>query len=1320
MADKLGYVGSLHNHTHFSNLRLRDCIVRETELIDYAVELGHEVVAITDHETLSGHVKVEKYYKKVKEKNPDFKVILGNEIYLCRDGLNAKTFVRGQDKYFHLVLLARDAVGHKQLREISTKAWMRSYMTGRMRRVPTYYSDLIEIIGSNPGHIIGSTACLGGALGTQLLRFRETQDFQLLERIKTWCIQMKQVFGPDCFYLEMQPSKNEEQLYANKMIYELSHELDIPYIITTDTHYLKKEDRPIHKAYLNAQNGDREVDDFYATTYMMGTEELESFFNNDEITQTAYHNILKIKDMCEDYSLLKPLKIPELKWPKIKGFPLNYEEFIKLIPYLETFLNSDYAGDKLLAQLIIERIATDKTLQNQEAYDEIEVNLDDTWRSSLTNNTHWSAYFLNLQQVIEECWNAGTLVGPSRGSGGGFILLYLLDITQINPLREKTRLFHWRFLNPDRASVLDIDTDIEGGKRQQVLAHLRNVYGIDRVSNVATFGTEKSKSAILTAARGLGIDVDIAQYLSGMIVADRGQLRSLKQTFYGDAEKEFAPNKQFVYEMTENYPELWEVAQKIEGLICRQGIHAGGVVFVDEPFTESTALMRAPDGTICTQFELHDLEDVSLIKMDLLSVEALDKIHVCLDLLCEHGYVEPEETLRKTYEKVIGIYNLEREDPKMWEMIWNHEIENLFQMEQQSGIQGIAIAKPKTIDELAVLNSVIRLMAAEKNGEMPLNMWGRYRTNINQWRKEMEDYGLSRENIEWLFNHSAITDGICESQEGLMSLVQEEKLGGNSLSFADSARKALAKKIGPLFVKCEEEFFKNAEEKNCDMTLAHYVWDVLLRVQRGYSFCRAHTLAYSFLALQEMNLAYRFPIILWNTACLICNSGGDEQDELVQEEFFEEVVTSSFESFVEEEDEEEDDEEEVEEKKKKKTRSANYGKIASAIGKMAARGIEVSPPDINKSSFTFSAEVDENIIRYGLSGIVKIGEDLVKEIIANRPYSSVSDFLAKVKVSKPQMINLIKCGAFDAFGDREKIMTEYVDGISDKKKDLNLRNVQMLLKFNLIPDDYDLQRRVFNFNKYLKNLTTDDIIYLDDIAYNFYSQYFDVDKLIHDGERFTIKKSTWKTMYDKHMAIIRDFIKANKTELLNTLNGYLVGEIWNKYCEGNLSKWEMDSVSFYSHDHELKNLQSEIYDISRFARLPDEPIVDSTFKTKDGKRVPLFKICRIAGTVLDKNKSKNLLTLLTTDGVVTVKIFGEVFNYYDKQISERGADGVKHVIEKSFFSRGNKVVITGIRRGENFIAKKYSRTPWHLVELIQEIDDNGFIKSKGKRYGDEE
>lgn len=152
---------------------------------------------------------------------------------------------------------------------------------------------------------------------------------------------------------------------------------------------------------------------------------------------------------------------------------------------------------------------------------------------------------------------------------------------------------------------------------------------------------------------------------------------------------------------------------------------------------------------------------------------------------------------------------------------------------KQSGINGISVSKPKSVNDLAVLNSVIRLMAPEKGAEQPLDMWARYRSDISQWIKEMREYGLSEEEIEWLSNHDAITDGICESQEGLMSLVQEERLGGNSLTFADKCRKALAKKIGPLFVECEETFFKNIKEKGCSEKLAHYVWDVLLRVQRG-------------------------------------------------------------------------------------------------------------------------------------------------------------------------------------------------------------------------------------------------------------------------------------------------------------------------------------------------------------------------------------------------------------------------------------------------------------------------------------------------------
>ena len=577
MDERVTYPGSLHNHTMYSNLRLRDCIIRENELIDYALELGHEVVAITDHESISNAIKVEKYYQKVKKNNPNFKVILGNEIYLCRNGLNNQNFIPKQDRYYHFVLLAKDAIGHQQIREISTRAWTRSYMARGMRRVPTYYQDLFDIIGSNPGHVIGSTACLGGALPIQLLRNKDLKDATLGDKIVKWCLQLKELFGKDNFYLELQPSKSREQIYVNRQLIGLSNLLDIPYIITTDSHYLKKEDRKVHKAYLNAQNGDREVDDFYATTYMMSTEEIESYFDyfSENELQIAYQNVLKIKNMCEDYSLQKNLKIPELVWKKPTLDDNTIANQIKImekyIPELHNFYFSNYNGDKLLAELIVERIYQDKTLQNLETYNEVNDNLKMTRISSDVNKTHWSAYYLNLQKIIDICWEAGSLVGPGRGSGVGFILLYILGITQINPLKETTKTFSWRFLNPDRVSVLDVDFDIEGARRNDVLNAFRSYYGQDKVSNVVTFGTEKSKSAILTAARGLGIDVDIAQYLASLIPSDRGMLRTLDQCMYGDEENGWLPIKQFVYEMTENYPEIWEVAHKIEGLVCRMG-----------------------------------------------------------------------------------------------------------------------------------------------------------------------------------------------------------------------------------------------------------------------------------------------------------------------------------------------------------------------------------------------------------------------------------------------------------------------------------------------------------------------------------------------------------------------------------------------------------------------------------------------------------------------------------------------------------------------------------------------------------------------------
>lgn len=374
------YPGSLHCHTDYSNLSLRDSINTVESLIDYAVELGHKTIAITEHETISNAIKIEKYARKIKEKHPDFKVIRGNEIYLCRNDLTADNYKSGE--FWHFILLAKDAEGHKQIRELSTRAWKRSFKTGRLVRRPTLYSDLIDIISANPGHVIGSTACLGSFIDNKILEWVEKgRPNDLKNKIIRWINNMIKIFGADNFYLEMQPSHSIEQVTVNKELKLLAEELNLKYIITCDAHYLKKEDRLIHKAYLNSQDGEREVDSFYETTYLMGTEELETFFEYftpDELN-VAYQNILDIANKCEEYTLMKNLRIPRLAWREPKPISQTKVNFYyEQIPFIKTFLNSDYEGDRILAELIINKFEENIYLQNQSYYDEINSNLEST------------------------------------------------------------------------------------------------------------------------------------------------------------------------------------------------------------------------------------------------------------------------------------------------------------------------------------------------------------------------------------------------------------------------------------------------------------------------------------------------------------------------------------------------------------------------------------------------------------------------------------------------------------------------------------------------------------------------------------------------------------------------------------------------------------------------------------------------------------------------------------------------------------------------------------------------------------------------------
>ena len=1318
------YPGSLHNHSHFSNQTLRDCINTVESLMDLAVELGHECVALTDHETISSYIKAEKYYKKIKEKHPDFKLIRGNEIYLTRNGLTAKNYDKTRDRYFHFILLAKDLEGYKQICQLSTRAWQRSYMSRRQRRRPTYYQDLKDIVKPNQGHLIASSACLGSQLDKFLLRYMDTGDEEFFNTARRWCEYIEDIFGSGNFFLEMQPSNNKEQVFVNQQLLKLSEMLGIPYIITTDSHYGRPEDAAIHEAFLNSQDGDREVKSFYATTYMMTDEEIRSFFpyfTNDDI-EVAYRNIRYIKDACEDFSILKPLKIPSLPW---RDFHARTEEeineYIKLMPELEKFLNSPHTADRELFFAVIDGVKKHEDLQNEEAYKALDECLAMTWESSQVNKAQWSAYFLNLQKIIDECWNAGTLVMPARGSGMGFVLLYALDIIQINCLREKTKTYPWRFLNPARVSVLDIDVDIEGCRRAQTLEHLRKVYGQNRVSNVATFKTEKSKSAIQTAARGLGIDVDEASYISNLIPSERGAVYTLSQTYYGDEENGIAPTQSFVNEVNK-YPQLWEVAKKIEGLICGQGIHAGGVVFTDEDFTESSALMRAPDGTIITQFELHDLEDVSMIKMDLLSVEAADKIHTCLDLLVEQGYIKEYPTLRETYENAIGVYKINRDDEKMWDMVQNHEIVSLFQMEQQSGVRGIALTHPRSVDELAVLNSVIRLMATEKGAESPLDKYARFRENSRAWDREMIDMGLTEEERKIMHSELDISDGMSITQEQFMKLVQLPECGGWDLQWADKLRKSIAKKNPKEYDALTKQFFDNVKEKDLSRAFCNYVWNIEIALSRGYGFNAAHTYSYSMIALQEMNLARFYPIIFWNTANLIVDSGGIQTVEYDEEGVASLVVEAEADEDDDDEEQEEWEEEnevtegEKEDKKKEKTKTVDYGKVASAIGRFSTYGIKVSPPNINTSSYTFTPVVEKNEILYGLRGITRLSTSIIKEIIDMRPFDSMEDFLERVKLNKIQMTNLIKCGAFDEMMGlpREEIMAKYIDMVADKKQRVTLQNMQMLINYNLVPEELNFAKKVFLFNKFLKQQKKVEYYVLNTPAVNFIADNFSADWLSNGT---MISATVWDNLYQRAMDPMRNYIKAHKDELLKQLNDCLYKEVFNKYALGSVSHWEMEAVSFYSHPHELADSQY-LYD--DFFKLSEEPEIDYSFMGKDGNEVRVYSLKRIIGTVIDKSKMKNTVTLLTPTGVVNVKIYKNQYAGFDKQLSERGADGKKHVKEKSWFSRGSLLMVQGIRRGQDFIPKKRKDSFYPIISKIIGINSDGTLEFQTERVAIEE
>lgn len=1294
-----------HSHSMFSNFRLIDSINRPKDMILTAHKLGMAGIALTDHETVAGHVEWLNCEKELKEKGlipQEFKCACGNEIYLVDDRTNI-------ERYWHYILIAKDTVGHRALRELSSIAWYNGFNSRGVMRVPTQKDELERIVNKYPGTLIATTACIGGELPHFVFELIKAERNNSESEALNWKMKIDEfirwnidLFGDD-FYIEIAAACSNEQIKFNKRIKSIAAAYGRKIVIGSDAHYLTSKERPVHKAYLNSKEAEREVDEFYAYSHMMDNEEayenLQNDFTEAEFIQMC-ENSMEIYDKIGTYDIFRKPIIPRVEVTP-KECPVTPDWLWKdECPVLTELMQSNNIQERYW---VIEcfHALIDKGLFGKENYMlalETEAKVIKTVGEKLGNCLF--EYFNTFQHYINLFWDCGSIVGPGRGSAVCFLSNYLLGITQLDPLQWGLK--YWRFLNEERVELPDIDIDLTPSKRAAVFKAIREERGELNVIQVCTYGTEGTRSAIAAACRGYrsekypeGIDVETSQYLSSLIPQERGFLWSIKDAVYGNEEKERKPITALVTEL-EKYPGLLDIIESIDGLVNKRGQHASGVIlYNDSPF-ETGAIMRSPNGDLTTQYSLHEAEALGDVKYDFLVTEICDKITIAISLLQKDNLIDPKLSLREAYNKYLHPDVIDLDNTKVWDALGEGKVLDVFQFSTGVGLATAKQVKPRNPTEMMSANALMRLMG-EKDKERPLERYCRLKQDMSEWYRECRRAGLTEEQIKTLEPYYLPNCGVPASQEDMMEICMDPHVANFSLADANKTRKIVAKKKMDQIPALHEKFVSSCESR----TLGEYVWETTMGPQMGYSFAKPHALAYSYVGIQTLLLATDYSDIYWNCACLITNAGGADlldADDVDREE-------------------EDDDTEEDAPKKKKKNKSVNYGKISVALGKSKKAGINVLPPDINKSDLIFKPDVEANAIIYGLKGIDRIGTNLVYEIIANRPYTSMEDFMAKVKVNKTQMVSLIKSGAFDNLysHDRGQVMAAYLDLIADKKKRITLQNMMMLMRKELIPDDLAFEAKIYNFNKYLKSCAEGDYFKLGDAAIHFFTDHFDPDLLetvtISPLESYAlIKQTKWDNIYQKAMDKVRAWMKANQAEILTQLNDSLYEEVRVKYALGSIDKWDMDSLGTYCHEHELKDLKFGTYGIVPFEYLDEEPKIASEFPSKDGGIIRLYEISRICGTVIDKDKNKSTVTILTPEmQVVNIKVWKNQYAKWDRQISRKNPDGTKTVIEKSFFARGNKIIVTGIRREDDFVPKKYKNTAYPLFEKIEAMDADGYI-----------
>lgn len=1333
---------SLHNHSEYSNLRLKDATNKIGDMINYvSKDLKQKGIAITDHETLSGHIDAIKIVQEGKKNgtiDEDFKLILGNEIYLI-DEEEMKSKLENKEKvdFYHFILLSKNKQGHHQLRQLSSRAWKRMFNHKGMDRVPTFKSDIEGIVKG--GHIIASTACLGGELPKIALNYLKSENEEDKEywrrKINEFIYWGLDTFGDDNFYIEIQPSRQEDQIAFNKLAVDISKAIGVPMIITTDAHYLSEEDKPIHKAFLTSEednNQFREVDDFYATTRFFKEEELYEYLDYlpRGVVEECINNTNVIANSVENYDWFAPTLVPKVPLPPKEEWYKFDTNILEDYPAMkELYYNKEPQDEYIIHQIF--RGIDDKIKEEdiEETLKRVEIECDELVGLSKAKNQPFSAYLLTMQSMMDVIWEE-SLVGVGRGSAVCWIINYLLGITDINPLKQPIEMQHWRFVSKERQDLMDVDIDLNPLKKDYVVQKTKEYFESfgGSVVKVCTFRTESAKSIIKTCARGLGINGDVADYLTSLVPVSRGFVQDIKTTYYGDEKKGILPVAEFK-NVVDQYQDLnlLETMIKLEGIISGRGQHASGVFYANHPLEDCDAYMRTPNGELVSQYSLHTGEEVSELKFDLLVTDAQAKLQACLNLLLEYGKIEDQGSLRKNYEKYLHPDVLDLNNQQMWDNICQGKLIDAFQFSTPVGSRAIQAIQPRDLMELANGNALMRLQTDDEI--KPLQKYVMYKNDITLWYKEMEDYGLNEEEIEIMKELFSKEYGVCCTQESLMSASMSSKVSNYTMPEAQALRKIIGKKQIKKIPEAKAMFYNRCKENGCREILADYVWNKQFNNQMSYAFSIPHCTAYSWILCQEAWLYTIYPSVYWNTAVLQVNSGAIEEEG-------------------------------------KKESQSNTAKISSAIGQLQDNGVNIANPSINKSDIGFTADEENNQIIVGFKPIVNINNEIAKEIIKARPFKSLQDFYERMTLTKvdkvlstgkiqkkslvPEsaLISLIKAGAFDELEGkpREEIMDDFLHKINPDKKSLTNKDIDKIQELGLFPPEFDEYLKVYNYMEAVKEcpkrqdekvksikwvkLVDSDIEYQEKLIQffeeNFISEMQEGRDYQYDENgdleiALCSRKGSIQDLYKVKTKPMQDYLKSE--ECKKAYNNYRFNEIKRDKAEGGISDWEFESMGYYSkqYGHALAKVNLNDYIISNFGDLPEEPEIEDWFKIK-GNKYPKFKISRICGTVIDKNVNKHFITILTNDGkVVNCKLNKGQIAFYNKQIS-LGEGKDKVVLEKSYFERGTKLILHGYRMGQDFKCKTYSNSIYgkHTLKLIEEVYPNGTLKIRSERINIDE